>query len=285
MFDFFLKHEKVITLWLLWLAFGVFIIALINLGIGTLLPGFLPKQFVPNSLFAAITPAISVLLVYELLLLTLGTRGSFVSFIHREFEIISLIVLRDVFKQLDNLSLGVTPQLLNDLTFVAVGSLVLYLLVEVLERVNQQIVSGKLDQAHVSQNKVINFLSHIVETILLIYFVAIVFYEGIGWLLGTPGLGFSTQFLELVFMALITYNIINLFMILIVSHTYETLFEHSALVLASSIVFITLSEPPHIAVPMVIGALTFVVLTLFLHGFARGETLSWSLSKIKRKQN
>jgi hypothetical protein len=282
MFNFFLKHEKFITQCLLWLAFGVFVAALVSFGINFILPGIIPERFVPTSLFAAISPAIAVLLVYELFVLTLGTRGSFVNFIHREFEIISLIILRDVFKQLDSLSRGVSPQLLTDLAIIAIGSLVLYLLVEVLERVKQQIVSGKLDQAHVSQDKLINRMAQVVETGLLIYFIAIVIYEGVGWLLGIQGLGFSTQFLELVFMALVAYNIINLFMTLIVSHTYETLFEHSALVLASSVVFITLSEPPYITVPTVTGALAFVVLTLFLHGFARGESLSWSMSKIKR---
>lgn len=51
------------------------------------------------------------------------------------------------------------------------------------------------------------------------------------------------------------------------------------------ILFITLSEPPHVSVPMIVGALVFVVVTLFLYGFTRGETLSWSLTKIKRKQD
>src|SRR3990167_2167444 len=95
MFNFFLRHEKTITNWLLWLAFIVFVI-------------------------------------------------SFVSFVHREFEIISLIVLRDVFKQLDNLSVHVTNELLLDLVVISVGSLILYFLVEVLERIKQQIVTGNL---------------------------------------------------------------------------------------------------------------------------------------------
>lgn len=284
MFNFFLSREKQITKYLLWSAFVVFVLSMISYGVNTFFATPLPERFVPTSLFAAITPAISVLLVYELFALTLGTRGSFVSFIHREFEIISLIVLRDVFKQLDNLSAHVTNQLLLELVIVAVGSLVLYFLVEVLERIKQQIVSGKLEQAHFSESKVMRAIDHVVEAGLLLYFVAIVIYEGVGWILGIQGLGFSTQFLELVFAGLVVYNIVNLFMVLIVSHTYETLFEHSALVLASSIVFITLSEPPYISVPMVIGALSFVVITLFLHGFTRGESLSWSLSKINKKQ-
>lgn len=285
MFNFFLKHEKTITNSLLWLALVVFIVSIVSFVLGTVFNVPLPGRFVPASLFAAIAPAISVLLVYELFALTLGTRGSFVSFVHREFEIISLIVLRDVFKQLDNLSVNVTNELLVDLVVISVGSLILYFLVEVLERIKQQIVTGNLDQSQVGTSKLMIGISHVVETLLLIYFLAIVLYEGIGWLLGVSGLGFSTQFLELVFAGLVVYNIVNLFMVLIVSHTYETLFEHSALVLASSVVFITLSEPPHISVPMVVGALVFVVITLFLHGFTRGETLSWSFTKIKQKQD
>lgn len=285
MFDFFLRHEKIITRWLLWTALVTFLLALASIATDNLIPNLIPDRFVPASIFGAITPAISVLLVYELFVLTLGTRGSFVSFIHREFEVISLIVLRDVFKQMDALASDASSTILTQLIIIAVGSLVLYFLVEVLERVSRQIVKDKLEKEAETKKKSLRWLTHIVETLLLAYFLLVVAYEGIGWLLGIPNLSFSTQFLELIFIGLVIYNIISLFRVLLVSNTYETLFEHSALVIASSVVFITLSEPPIIAVPMVIGALAFVVVTLFLHGFARGERLSWSYKKIKRQQH
>jgi|GEM_PF-2521190 len=284
MFDFFLRHEKRITRWLLWTALITFLLALASIAVDTFIPNLIAERFVPTSIFGAITPAISVLLVYEVFVLVLGTRGSFVGFIHREFEVISLIVLRDVFKQMDALSTDASSTILTQLIIIATGSLVLYFLVEVLERISQQIVKDKLEKEAETKKKSLRWLTHIVETVLLAYFLLVVAYEGIGWLLGIPNLSFSTQFLELIFIGLVIYNIISLFRVLLVSNTYETLFEHSALVIASSVVFITLSEPPIIAVPMVIGALVFVVVTLFLHGFARGERLGWSYKKIKRQQ-
>lgn len=279
--DFLKRHEPFITRFLLVTAFLVFLSSVSLYLVDLVLPNALPEGIVPASIFSTITPAISVVLLYELFILTLSAGGSFISFIHREFEIISLIVLRDVFKKLDGLSTGITSGLLTELAIVAVGSLILYFFVEILERIASNVKSSvKIETSR--SDRWVGSIKTIFISILLFYFLIMTGYELIGMIGGHAGFGFDKIFLEYIFKGLVLFNIAMLFVVLIVEHTYETLFEHSALILASSVVLISLSEKPIIAIPMVITALLFVIATLLLHGFARGESAGLILQKVKK---
>lgn len=142
-----INHEKFVKHALLTVALVVFLLAVAAyLSTRVFDIVMLPERFVPDSLLAALTPAISVLLVYELLLLTTSVTGPFVVFIRRQFEIISLIVLRDLFKIMDGLAVTETPppDLLIELAVVAIGSIILYFFVEVLERIEIRFVNGTL---------------------------------------------------------------------------------------------------------------------------------------------
>jgi hypothetical protein len=281
--DFLKKYEPVITHFLLAMAFLVFLCNVSIYLIDLAFPDILPKSITPASIFSTITPAISVVLLYELFVLTLSAGGSFINFIHREFEIISLIVLRDVFKKLDGLSTGVSSELLAELAIVAFGSLILYFFVEILERIASNVkVTTKLNPTRSS--RWLGSIKTVLISILLFYFLFMTGYEIIGMISGYAGFGFDKIFLEYIFKGLVLFNIAMLFVVLIVEHTYEILFEHSALILASSVVLISLSEKPIIAVPMVITALLFVIATLLLHGFARGESAGLILQKVKDKR-
>lgn len=279
--DFLKRHEPFITRFLLITAFIVFLLCVFFYLFDMAFPDILPKSIVPASIFSTITPAISVVLLYELFVLTLSAGGSFISFIHREFEIISLIVLRDVFKKLDSLSSGVNTELLTELAIVAIGSLVLYFFVEILERIASNVKTNTEPRPQRSDNWV-SSIKTVFISILLFYFLYMTGYEIVGMLGGHAGFGFDKTFLEYIFKGLVLFNIAMLFVVLIVEHSYETLFEHSALILASSVVLISLSEKPLIAIPMVTIALLFVITTLLLHGFARGESAGLILQKVKK---
>lgn len=119
------------------------------------------------------------------------------------------------------------------------------------------------------------------ESGLFIFFTGLVAYEAVGWLVGVPSAGFNAAFLELTFSALIVFNVVLLFLTLFSTEGYETLFEHSALVLASLTVLIAISKDPIIAVPLIIAALLFVIVTLLLHGFARGRPITGQMKTLK----
>lgn len=274
MFDWTCKHEKQLSTVLLVVALVTFIASVGLFLSGQILPfNFLPERLVPSSLLATIMPALSVLLVYELLLLTLAVREPFVVFVRREFEIISLIVLRDLFKKLEELSVSDDNRLLLELTVVAIGSIVLYFFVEVLERIQRNFIKGELKEDLPDKVPWLKEPKRWLELALLVFFAGLVVYETIGLVVGIPGAGYDRLFLTLVFSGLIVFSVVQLFMTLLATSSYEVLFEHSALVLASVVVLIALPKDSLTGVPMIIAALLFVIATLLLHGFARGQAL------------
>jgi hypothetical protein len=288
MADWIKQHEKRIKQALLLTAAGVFVLGFLLHGVTLVWPGApIPERFIPPSFLAAITPAISVLLVYELLLLTLAVRGPFVVFVRREFEVISLIVLRELFKKMDELSLSdtVTGGLLGDVAIIAAGSIVLYFFVEVLERIERRFVSGALKKEIANDARWLQAVKNGLEVGLLAFFAGLAVYEGAGWTLGVPGTGFDAFFLQAVFLALIFYNVMSLFLTLLATEGYETLFEHSALVLASITVLVALPKQTIVAMPLIIVALLFVIMTLLLHGFARGYSMRGMVRRIKKSKN
>lgn len=286
MMNWIVAHQKGIKHALLLTALLTFLLAVVSYSISRLFaPGFIPEQFIPSSLLGAITPAISVLLVYELLLLTLSVKGPFVIFIRRQFEVISLIVLRDLFKKMDELAVTdiIPAHLLVELAVVGVGSILLYFFVEVLERIESNFIKGALKEELPTKNSWLHSTKGWFEAGLFVFFTVIVAYEAVGWLAGVPGTGFNQAFLELTFSGLIIFNVTLLFLTLLATEGYEILFEHSALIVASLTVLIAISKDTLVAIPLIIAALLFVIVTLMLHGFARGRSISGQLKLLRSR--
>lgn len=260
---------------LLYGALVTFMLSLLLFFLGRLLPDIpIPQRFVPDSLLQTITPPLSIILIYELLLLTLATTGSFVTFVVRQFEIVSLIIVRDLFKRLDALSAGFETHLLIEIAVVAFGGVLLYFMIEVLERIEAHFTLGDLKEELPAGNthKQRQF-KNFIELGLMMYFLTLVAIEGVGFIIGIPGMGYNDSFIRLVFSGLIVFSIFLLLLVMIVQRSYEVLFEHTALVLAAVVVLIALEGEMIIAIPMIISALLFVILTLLLHGFARGKSI------------
>ncbi|HSH18107.1 MAG TPA: hypothetical protein VK978_01865 [Candidatus Saccharimonadales bacterium] len=271
---------------LLVVALLTFVVGMLTLLIDSLFPGLgIPQRFVPKSVLAAVVPGLSVLLVYELLLVILAARGPLVPFVRHMFELVSLIVLRDLFKKLEELSANGHTGLYLEVGVIAAGSLLLYFLAEVLQRIESNVVGQELTEQDLPKpNRRLNRLKDMLEIILLAAFVVLTLFEGIGWLLGIPGTGFAKSFLNYSFLGIIVFNFFLLFISLLDTDDYETLFEYSALLLASVIVFIALPLHPFIQLPMIIAAFLFVLITLFLHGFARGQRLGTLFRQLRERE-
>lgn len=275
------KHSHILSRRLLWAILVIFIasVALYFLDTAFSLP--LPDRFVPNSFLGTIIPPLSMLLIYELLALVLATGGSFVVFVQREFEIVSLILLRDLFKKLDDFQAGYQTDALVEIGIVAFGCILLYFFIEVVERISVHFVSGDLkEELPGNSKKQLRQFKDALEIGLIVSFVAILIYELASYVFGWQGSGLGTRFIELVFSALIIYCIALLLLVLVVNNRYEVLFEHSALILASVVVLIGLEAPVLIQIPLILASSMFVIATLFLHGFARGRSLRSMFSKI-----
>lgn len=274
-----------IKLVMLAISLAVFLIG-VTLYLGSLAFDGLPvsARFLPNSVLMAITPALSVLLVYELFVLILSVQDTLVTFIRHLFEVVSLIVIRDMFKSLEQLSSSPDTRLFIEFGVIATGSLVVYFLVEVLERIENNFISMSLEiKDSPKKNALLAYVKNYLELLLLLAFLGLSLYQGIAWLAGVYGTGYNTAFLNIAFSGVIFFNFILLFLSLFATDNYETLFEYSSLVLASAIVLIALPKNPLIYVPLIISALLFVIITMLMHGFARGQSLGSLFRQIKHR--
>jgi hypothetical protein len=99
----FLSRESVknqIERWVVYLSFTFFLGHLVLIGLRNLYPGVeLLQPLNPNYLSALYTP-FSIILVYEVYLLILALPLSFTNSIRKQYEIISLIIIRRVFKDI-----------------------------------------------------------------------------------------------------------------------------------------------------------------------------------------
>ncbi|MBC7546683.1 hypothetical protein H7171_02960 [Candidatus Saccharibacteria bacterium] len=274
-----------IKLVMLGISLAVFLIG-VALYLGSLAFNELPvsARFVPNSVLMAITPALSVLLVYELFVLILSVQDTLVTFIRHLFEVVSLIVIRDMFKSLEQLSSNPDTRLYIEFGVIAIGSLVVYFLVEVLERIENNFISMSLEiKDSPKKSALLAYVKNYLELLLILAFLGLSLYQGIAWLAGVHGTGYNTAFLNIAFSGVIFFNFILLFLSLFATDNYETLFEYSSLVLASAIVLIALPKNPLIYVPLIISALLFVIITMLMHGFARGQSLGSLFRQIKHR--
>jgi len=244
----------------------------------------LPERFTPATFLSCLAVPLSILLVYELFLLVKATAGSFIGFVIVQFEVISLILLRDLFKRIDELQQDYSLTVITDISIVAVGGIILYFLIEVLERISKHFVEGELkEEIPGKEGKRLRQFKMFLELFLLLFLIVVVIYEVIGYFIGIGNTGLNTNFVQIIFSGLIVYSIAQLLLVLIVNTRYETLFEHSAMVLASVVVLASLESPTYVRVPLVIGSLLFVIATLFLHGFARGKRFGSMLEEVQKK--
>lgn len=262
---------------LLFLAIGVFAAGLLAYMLSAAWPGLpLPARFVPQTLLGTLLPPFSIILVYELFLLVLSATGSVVTFVRHLFEVVSLILLRDLFKRLDELSASFNSGLLTEIAVVAVGAVALYALIEVLQRLERHFIGGELaEEIPGHEGRQQRVFKDVLELLLLVFFLGLTLYEGLGWLLGWPGTGFNDVFINLAFSGVIIYSVFLLLLVLTTIESYETLFEHSALVLTAVIALVAFEAPIMVQVGMLLASLLFVIVVMLLHGFARGKSLRY----------
>ncbi len=255
---------------LLLLAIGVFAVALLLYGANLLnirLP--LAPNLIPKSLFATLVPPLTVLTVYELVHLAVAVQAPLVQFIRTLFQVVSVTILSDLMKDLSKLPLrGPSVAQLTEPGMLLAAAFLLYLLIEFLERLERRHVRS-------SKPKMTPRLApyrNVFAWGLLAYVVGFAAYNAVGLLTSIPHVGFTDEFLRLIFSGFVIVNVFILLIALFFVKTYETLFEFFALVLASVMVLyaVPLATPPKLTI--VFAALIFSIATLSLSGFARNNS-------------
>ena len=227
------------------------------IGIGvTLLSHFNIINFQVGKFFA-IELAFSILLISEILGLVFVLTHSMADSVGKQFEIISLILLRDAFKEMGHLPLEVawnTNTLMELLPLLtdALGAVFIFLIIGLFYKAQRHV---RITNSPQEQVRFI-MLKKSVANVLLILFITICIYDLVNFFLTNH---YQNDF-NLYYTILIFTDILILIISLRYSNLYIHLFRYSSFALATVIIRLSLSAPKYYNVILSVSAGLFVLM-------------------------
>ncbi|MFN4144886.1 MAG: hypothetical protein ACK4GN_03610 [Runella sp.] len=214
------------------------------------------------SRYFAIELAFSVLLLAEIMSLVFIFTHSVADSISKQFEIVSLILLRDSFKELGHLPIQIEwqPSTLIELLPLlidALGAVIIFLVSVVFDRMQKH---TKITTNAEDQSKFVIFKKFI-ALILLVLFVSLGLADIWGFVQYHQ---FKSSF-NLYFTLLIFTDILVLIVSLRYSNNYLHLFRYSAFALTTVLLRLSLSAPKYYNVLISVTAGVFVLLVAFTY--------------------
>jgi hypothetical protein len=207
--------------------------------------------------FFAIELAFSILLISELLGLVFILTHSVADSIGKQFEIISLILLRDAFKEMGHLPFDVkwnTDTLLELLPLLtdALGAVFIFLIIGLFYKAQRHV---RITSSPEEQLRFI-MLKKSVANVLLIVFMTICIYNFIDFFITNH---YQNDF-DMYYTILIFTDILILIITLRYSNLYVHLFRYSSFALATVIIRLSLSAPKYYNVLLGVSAGLFVLM-------------------------
>lgn len=234
----------------------------------------IPDVFRTDYLAAIYTP-FSIILFYEVFALVLAIPLSFTTFIAKQYEIIALVIIREVFKDIAQLHQTVIDednfdQLVKILTDTG-GGLGMFLLVIFFYHIN------KIPRPVSPLKSIRQFidLKKAVTVILSFTLVGLAIYSGVEWLMHfsddhhTVEVGKKTLFYHEFFSILIFTDVFLLIISLRYTHTFDLIFRNAGFIISTILVRISLNSPPPYHVSLAVGAMLVGILTLGFYVYYR----------------
>ncbi len=207
--------------------------------------------------FFAIELAFTVLLLSEIFDLVFILTHSVADSVGKQFEIVSLILLRNSFKELGHLPLSInwdkdTLFALLPLLADAFGAVVIFLITVLFYRVQRHIQITKNEEEKGDFNR----QKKLIASTLLLIFIALGIYILFYWITK----GEMLNLFNFYYTTLIFSDILILIISLRYSNLYIHLFRYSSFALATVIIRISLSAPKYFNVLLSIAAGLFVLI-------------------------
>ena len=273
------KTKEVSERVILWIALVSFIIHLIMIELihFNIISINEPSNLLKNPIAAIYTP-FSFILVYEVYLLIYYLPKSTSTYISKQYEIIALIIIRRLFKDLSDLSLSSDWfKIKNDLQFTydLVASVLLFYLIYLFHiqraKVYRTIENSKNHFSSIS--KFINAKKWIATALVPILLI-IAIYSFINWSIGifqpleTNSMSFKSInniFFEQFFNILIIADVILLLFSFFHTDEFHKVIRNSGFILSTILIRISFSVSGIINTIMIISAILFGLLILFIH--------------------
>ena len=264
---------------ILWIALGSFIIHLILIGLThfNIIAIDESSHLLKNPIAAVYTP-FSFILVYEVYLLIYYLPKSTSTYISKQYEIIALIIIRRLFKDLSNLSLSSNWfNIKNDLQFTydLAASVLLFYLIYLFHIQRTKVYGTSISRKnHASSiTKFINAKKWI-ATALVPLLVVIAIYSFLNWSFGilqpsaTDAISFkniNNIFFEQFFNILIIADVILLLVSFFHTDEFHKVIRNSGFIISTILIRISFSVSGIVNVVLIVAAILFGLLMLTIH--------------------
>jgi hypothetical protein len=269
------KSERVI----LWIALGSFIIHLLIIGLihFNIITLNEPSNLLKNPIAAIYTP-FSFILVYEVYLLIYYLPKSTSTYISKQYEIIALIIIRRLFKDLSDLSLSSNWfNIKNDLQFTydIIASVFLFYLIY-LFRVQRTKVYRTIENSKNHSSSISKFINakKWIATALVPILLIIAIYSFLTWSIGifqpleTNAISFkniNNIFFEQFFNILIIADVILLLFSFFHTDEFHKVIRNSGFIISTILIRISFSVSGIINNILIVSAILFGLSILFIH--------------------
>ena len=228
---------------------------------------------------AAIYTPFSFILVYEVYLLVFFLPKSITTYIGKQYEIITLIVIRRIFKDISNLELQTGWfQNSNDLQFTydVATSLILFILIYLFYQKNDKRIISKTQKSDEELKKIKRFinLKKAISVALVPILGILAFYTLYHWASETiqdyrNGIiafeNINSIFFDEFFTILITVDVLLLLASFFYSDDFHKIIRNSGFVISTILIKISFSVDGLINNALIIGAVLFGYLLLTIH--------------------
>ena len=228
---------------------------------------------------AAIYTPFSFILVYEVYLLIFFLPKSITTYIGKQYEIITLIVIRRIFKDISNLELRTEWfQNRNDLQFTydVATSLILFILIYLFYQKNSKRINSKTPMPDEEEKKIKRFinLKKVIAFALVPILGILAFYTLYHWVSETiqdyqNGIlafqNINNVFFDEFFTILITVDVLLLLASFFYSDDFHKIIRNSGFVISTILIKISFSVEGLVNNALIIGAVLFGYLILVIH--------------------
>jgi hypothetical protein len=274
------RNRKALKRAVIWLSIAGFAIHLLLIFLAHMLGA--PPQWIaamgPNYLSAISTP-FNFVLFYEVLTLIAALPASTTKSIASQFEIVSLIFIRDVFRDIalagdlvpgKRLTVETLPLFMDMWAGFA-----MFLLVAVFQHISQQGKSRSV--AQLPSRETMRFIGQkkVVAAALAVLLVAMAAWNSVLFSItavrilatGQGTLESATSFYNDMFTVMIFTDVLVLILSLVASDRYEMVFRNAAFVVSIVLIRFALTEGFPYGAPLAIVAMLFGVLTLLVFNY------------------
>ena len=252
------------------------IILLVNLNF---FPQLLLKYPSLSNPISVIYTPFSFVLIYEFYLLIFYLPKSFTTYIGKQYEIVTLIIIRRLFKDLSNLEISSDWfSLKNDLQFTydILSTILLFFLIYVFyELAKQNYRDLRKNQEKVSQS-VVNFITFkkVIAIFLVPLLILMFSYNSIHWIMqsismsntiSTEVKNFNNIFFYDFFTVLILVDVLLLLFSFLHTDKFHKVIRNSGFIISTILLRFSFTTEGLVSSALIILAVTFGILLIFIH--------------------